>query len=106
MSKFFDEVYVVVKNIPAGYVMNYGMVATLAGCPRNARQVGYALHANPDPQNIPCHRVVMRDGGMSDGFAFGGPDEQRRRLESEGVTFVGDKVDMTKHLVDINHFIE
>ena len=106
MSKFFDEVYLVVKNIPRGYVMNYGMVATLAGSPRMARQVGYALHQNPDPENIPCHRVVMKDGSLTDSFAFGGSREQRARLEAEGVTFKGDKVDMEKHLVMIDHFIK
>ncbi len=104
MSKFFLDVYEVVRQIPSGYVMNYGTVARLTGCPRNSRQVGYALHANPDPSTIPCHRVVMKDGGLSKGFAFGGEGEHRSRLEMEGVTFKGEKVDMEKHLITVEHF--
>ena len=77
-----------VRSIPRGKVATYGQVAALAGNPRNARFVGFALHANPDPERIPCHRVVFRDGSLAPGFAFGGPDEQRRRLEQEGVRFI------------------
>ncbi len=102
MSNFFDKVYVVVQQIPKGMVMNYGTVAMIAGSPRCARQVGYALHVNPDPDTIPCHRVVMKDGGLSAAFAFGGAAEHRLRLEAEGVTFKGDNVDMKKHLVCIS----
>lgn len=92
-SKPFNErVYAVVKRIPRGMVATYGQVAALAGNPRNARFVGYALHANPEPGVIPCHRVVFRDGSLAPGFAFGGPDRQRMLLEKEGVTFVPPRV--------------
>lgn len=87
-ASFNDHVYDIVKQIPAGCVATYGQVAALAGKPRNARAVGYALHANPEPGVIPCHRVVFRDGSLAPGFAFGGPDRQRALLRSEGVTFV------------------
>lgn len=94
----FEKIYEVVKTIPKGRVMTYGQVATLAGNPRWARVVGYALHSNPNPKEIPCHRVVMRDGSVAPGFAFGGPDIQRQILESEGITFTKDgKVDIRKH---------
>ena len=94
----FQKIYEVVKTIPKGSVMTYGQVATLAGNPRWARVVGYALHSNPNPNEIPCHRVVMRDGSVAPGFVFGGPDAQRQLLESEGITFTDDgKVDMKKH---------
>ena len=102
MSNFFKTVYSVVQSIPCGMVMNYGTVALIAGSPRSARQVGYALHVNPDPNTIPCHRVVMKDGSLSEAFAFGGAAEHRFRLEAEGVTFKGDKVDMDKHLACIS----
>ena len=102
MSEFDKSVYMVVQNIPCGFVMNYAMVTELAGYPTKARQVGRALHHNPDPANIPCHRVVMKDGSLTPAFVFGGENEQRKRLESEGVTFKGDKVDMAEHLVQIN----
>ena len=82
------RVYAVFKRIPRGSVATYGQVAALAGAPRNARAVGYALHANPEPGVIPCHRVVFRDGSLAPGFAFGGPQEQRALLEGEGVIFV------------------
>ena len=85
---FNGRVYAVVRRIPCGMVATYGQVAALAGAPRNARMVGYALHANPEPGVSPCHRVVFRDGSLAPGFAFGGPDEQRDLLEREGVVFV------------------
>ena len=68
---FFERVYEVVEQIPEGMVATYGQVALLAGRARSARYVGYALHSNPRPGQIPCHRVVRNDG--SDGeFRFGG----------------------------------
>ena len=85
---FNQRVYEVVRRIPQGQVATYGQVAALAGNPRNARMVGYALHVNPEPGVIPCHRVVFRDGSMAPGFAFGGPDRQRELLEREGVCFI------------------
>ncbi|MDF7664036.1 MGMT family protein [Bifidobacterium sp. ESL0763] len=87
-APFNSKVYEVVKRIPEGKVATYGQVAALAGAPRNARFVGYALHANPEPGVIACHRVVFRDGSLAPGFAFGGPDRQRALLEDEGVRFV------------------
>lgn len=89
---FFNDVYEVVKSIPYGRVLSYGQVAALSGHRGMARQVGYALHSNPDPENIPCFRVVFKDGSLASGFAFGGKDEQRRLLEAEGVEFYGEKV--------------
>lgn len=95
MSAFSERIYEVVKLIPCGRVMSYGQVARLAGNPRGARAVGFALHRNPQPGVIPCHRVVFRDGSLAPGFAFGGPDEQRQLLEAEGVGFTEDgRVDM------------
>lgn len=97
MSAFSERIYEVVKLIPCGRVMSYGQVARLAGNPRGARAVGFALHRNPQPGVIPCHRVVFRDGSLAPGFAFGGPDEQRRLLEAEGVGFTEDgRVDIEK----------
>lgn len=91
----FEKIYEVVRNIPKGKVMSYGQVAALAGNPRWARVVGYALHVNPEPGIIPCHRVVTKDGRVAPGFAFGGPNVQKQLLESEGVVFVDDvTVDM------------
>ena len=83
----FEKIYEVVKRIPEGKVATYGQVAALAGNPRWARVVGYALHVNPDPQNIPCHRVVNREGKVAAAFVFGGGNAQRSLLENEGIVF-------------------
>lgn len=95
MTEFTRRIYEVVKQIPKGRVASYGQVAQLAGNPRGARGVGFALHRNPEPGVIPCHRVVFQDGGTCTGYAFGGPEVQRRMLEDEGVRFLPDgRVDM------------
>lgn len=86
----FERIYQVVRRIPEGKVATYGQVARLAGNPRWARVVGYALHVNPDPATIPCHRVVNQQGRTSPAFAFGGGDIQRNLLENEGVSFCAD----------------
>lgn len=92
----FDQIYEVVKHIPRGKVATYGQVASLAGSKRWARVVGYALHANPDPEHIPCHRVVNRFGEVSKAFAFGGENRQIQLLEDEGVEFVDGRVDLER----------
>lgn len=95
----FDKIYAQVKLIPEGKVATYGMIAMLAGNPHWSQVVGYALHSNPEPMVIPCHRVVNRFGMTSGSFAFGGENRQRELLEKEGVTFLDNgAVDMQKHL--------
>ncbi len=93
----FQLIYDVVKEIPPGKVATYGQVARLAGNGRWARVVGYALHANPDPEHIPCHRVVNRLGEVSSAFAFGGENRQIALLEREGVKVEGTRVDLEKY---------
>ncbi len=90
----FDKIYDVVKQIPSGQVATYGQIAELAGNKRWARVVGYALHANPEPDTIPCYRVVNQHGEVSRAFAFGGENRQIELLEAEGVEFIDGKVDM------------
>ncbi len=89
-SNFYTRVYEAVRRIPRGCVATYGQIALLAGNPRAARAVGWALHQNPMPGVIPCHRVVNREGRCAPAFAFGGPDVQRRLLEEEDVVFLPD----------------
>ena len=94
----FEKIYEVVKSIPRGKVATYGQVAFLAGNPRWARVVGYALHVNPDTSTIPCHRVVNREGRVAAGFAFGGDEVQRQLLEAEGIVFEPDgRIDLEKY---------
>ncbi|PXV91767.1 methylated-DNA-protein-cysteine methyltransferase-like protein [Lachnotalea glycerini] len=96
----FNMIYDVVKKIPKGKVATYGQVAALAGNRRWARVVGYALHANPDPENIPCYRVVTKDGKPSNAFVFGGINEQIKLLEKDGIEFKDGVVDMEKYQWD------
>lgn len=93
----FNKIYDVVKEIPRGKVATYGKIASLAGNKRWARVVGYALHANPEPGIIPCHRVVNRFGEVSRAFAFGGENRQIELLESEGVAFTDGRVDLERY---------
>ncbi len=95
----FERIYDVVRTIPKGKVASYGLVALLAGNPRWSRVVGYALHSNPEPIKIPCHRVVTKDGALSRAFAFGGENMQRTLLAEEGIEFLDDgRVDMSRFL--------
>ena len=100
MKNSFEQIYDVVRKIPRGKVATYGQIALLAGNPRWSRVVGYALHVNPEPLVIPCHRVLNRFGEPSSAFAFGGINEQILLLEEEGVTFKDGKVDLEKYLWD------
>ena len=96
---FFENVYEAVQLIPRGKVATYGQIARMIGAPRSSRAVGYALHANPRPGVIPCHRVVNREGRLAPAFAFGGPEIQAQLLESEGVEVGEDfTVDLEKYL--------
>lgn len=93
---FFQKVYQFLEKVPAGQVVTYGQIAKALGT-ADARKVGWALHANKNPQ-IPCHRVVSKDGLVSDAYAFEGWQEQKRKLQSEGVEFVSQKqVNLIKH---------
>lgn len=100
----FELIYRQVRKIPRGKVATYGQIAMLAGNPRWSRVVGYALHANPSPDTIPCYRVVDRMGRLSAAFAFGGADHQAELLRADGVE-VGDdnRVELAKYLWDGLH---
>ncbi len=94
----FAKIYNVVRQIPKGKVATYGQVAAMAGNPRWSRVVGYALHSNPDPEGIPCFRVVNREGRCSGSFAFGGRGVQERLLDAEGIKLGADgRVDLSKY---------
>ena len=88
------RIYEAVKKIPKGHVATYAQVAEMAGDRKMARAVGNALHRNPDPENIPCFRVVNAKGELAGGFAFGGAEIQARLLEEDGVKVTDGKVDL------------
>jgi len=84
---FFEEVYDIVRQIPRGKVTTYGDIARAMGQPKKSKIVGWALHSNPYKGNVPCHRVVNRNGETSGSYAFGGIEVQKDLLKEEGVTF-------------------
>lgn len=93
LSPSYRKIYAVVARIPRGKVATYGQVAALAGLPRQARQVGYALHALTGQSPLPWHRVVNARGEVSvrgDGMGF--EQVQAQLLKKEGVRFVGGKL--------------
>lgn len=95
------RIYEAVKKIPKGYVATYGQVAKMAGDAKMARAVGNALHKNPDPENIPCYRVVNSKGELAGAFAFGGANVQQELLEADGVKVKDGKVDLNKYGIKI-----
>ena len=91
------RIYEAVKKIPKGKVATYGKVAEMAGDKRMARAVGNALHKNPDPNRIPCYRVVNAKGELAGEFAFGGRGAQAKLLQEDGVEVVDGKVDLKRY---------
>lgn len=83
--KTFEKILDLVAKVPKGKVTTYGALAKIAGV--DPRVVGFALHSNKDPKNIPCHRVIKSDGTVAKGYAFGGSHIQREMLEKEGIKF-------------------
>ena len=98
VNKMIAKVYEFLKTIPEGKVATYGQVAYFLGNKHLARVVGNILHKNPDPKNIPCHRVVNCKGEVSSAYAYGGADAQRKRLEQEGIVFEKDgRINLKKY---------
>lgn len=97
----FEKIYEAVKKIPYGKVATYGQIALMAGNHHWSQVVGYALHVNPDPDSIPCYRVVNRFGRVSPAFAFGGENRQIELLRNEGIEVSDDGiVDITRFMWD------
>ncbi len=94
----YARIYAVVQRIPRGQVATYGQVARLAGFPRHARLVGYALHALPDGSRVPWQRVINARGQISPRAIPGWEGLQVRLLEWEGVRFDrGGRVALTRY---------
>ncbi|TSD64548.1 MGMT family protein [Inquilinus sp. KBS0705] len=89
---FFDNVYDVVRQIPAGRVTSYGAIAAYLGSKQSSRVVGYAMMAcgNAQPP-VPAHRVVNRQGLLTGKFHFGG-DTMEQLLANEGVVVIDNQV--------------
>lgn len=94
--KTFQKIYKIVSIIPKGQVTTYAQIAKIVKT--NPRIVGFALHANKNPQDIPCHRVIKSNGTLAKGYAFGGLEKQKEKLEKEGVLF------SNKNQIDLNKY--
>lgn len=91
------RVYHYLQKIPKGKVVTYGQIAEYLGNKKLARAVGNILHNNPDLQKYPCFRVVNAKGKLSEHFAFGGAEGQRRLLMADGIEVENDHVDLEKY---------
>lgn len=94
-ASFPEQIYALARRIPQGSVATYGQLAILAGRPRAARIVGGIMSRCPREKQVPCHRVIHKDGSLCAEEAFGINGLQRQLLLSEGVSFLPDgRVDM------------
>lgn len=92
-NDFFEQVYAVVRLIPAGRVTSYGAIARYLGAARSARMVGWAMNASHSLEDpVPAHRVVNRNGMLSGKMHFEHPGAMRELLEQEGIEIENDKV--------------
>ena len=99
MKAVFDaeRLYELLTAIPRGKVVTYGTLAEMMGNRGFARAVGNALHKNPDGEKYPCYKVVNAKGELAPAFVFGGIEEQKRRLEAEGIEVKDGRVDLEKY---------
>ncbi len=81
LPEFSCRVFEATRAVPWGAVTTYGAIARSLGSPRAVRAVGHALHHNPCPIVVPCHRV-LQGGGRLGGFACG-PAMKKRLLDLE-----------------------
>lgn len=99
--EFEEKVIEIVRRIPSGYVTSYGAIAEATGLRSSARMVGWVLNRQVVYHSeVPCHRVVNRAGELTGKMHFGSPTMMREMLESEGVSFIEEHVDMKKHFWD------
>jgi methylated-DNA-protein-cysteine methyltransferase related protein len=101
-NDFFQKVYVVVKQIPAGRVTSYGAIARYLGSARSSRMVGWAMNASHlQPDWVPAHRVVNRNGLLTGKHFFGGENVMQELLEGEGLVIEDDQIiNFKKHFWD------
>ena len=80
-----EDVYDLLRKIPAGKVTTYGDLAKALGNPSASRIIGSIIGKNPNPIQVPCHRVIMSDGKLG-GYAYG-TAKKKELLEKEGLSF-------------------
>ncbi|MFY8213124.1 MAG: MGMT family protein [Flavobacterium sp.] len=95
---FFERVYQVARQIPAGKVTSYGAIARAIGSAQSSRMVGYAMNASHNLPDIPAHRVVNRNGLLTGKHHFEGTTLMQQLLENEGIQVVNNQIqDFDKH---------
>jgi methylated-DNA-protein-cysteine methyltransferase-like protein len=95
---FFERVYQVARQIPAGKVTSYGAIARAIGSAQSSRMVGYAMNASHNQPDIPAHRVVNRNGLLTGKHHFQGTSLMQQLLENEGIQVVNNQIqDFKKH---------
>lgn len=98
-EEFLEKVYAEVAKIPFGKISTYGTIAELAGYPRASREVGIAMSRVPGNSNLPCHRVVNKNGTLAPDYVFGSQEQQRNLLLEESITFLPDgTINIAKHM--------
>jgi O-6-methylguanine DNA methyltransferase len=96
-----EKVYEYLQRIPHGKVVTYGMIAEYLGNKKYARAVGNLLHKNEDGDKFPCYKVVNCKGKLSENYAFGGMENQRKKLESEDIVVINNHVDLDEFLAEM-----
>jgi methylated-DNA-protein-cysteine methyltransferase-like protein len=92
-NDFFTRVYEVTRLIPFGRVTSYGAISRYLGAGRSARMVGWALNiCHNNPEFIPAHRVVNRNGLLTGKHHFGNTSTMQQLLENEGLIVEDDRV--------------
>ena len=94
---FFEKVFNVVKRIPYGKVTTYGAIGNYLGLKSSARMVGWAVNSLKFDMDYPCHRVLNRNGELTGKMHFPTPTMMQELLVSEGISFIGERVDMEMH---------
>ncbi len=92
-----QRIYDYLLTVPRGKVVTYGQIACHLGSRSYARLVGNLLHQNPDGDRYPCYKVVNAKGALSSHYAFGGEEEQARRLRAEGISVENGTVDLHRY---------
>lgn len=93
MSDFYQSVFEVVRQIPAGRVTSYGAIARYLGTAGSSRMVGWAMNLSHHQENyVPAHRVVNRNGLLTGKIHFGSPEQMQELLENEGIMVENDQV--------------
>ena len=89
-----EKIWQIIAYIPEGRVASYGQIACVAGCPNHARLVGNTLRNLPKDTKLPWHRVINSQGRISFPESSGAYQEQRNRLEAEGVIFAAGRISL------------